>query len=72
MAKQLSINFSKRGANSKKASKILKENREEYQILLKRELKRQTGKKNVCKAAKAASRKHKKMSWRQALKAASK
>lgn len=72
MATQKSFNFTKRGCNSKKAARILKENREEYRNLLKKEIAKQTGKKSVTKAAKAASRKHKKMTWKQALKAASK
>ena len=72
MAKQTSINFTRRGYNSTKAAKILKENREEYGKLLKKEIAKQKGKKNVCKVAKAASNKHKKMTWKQALKAASK
>lgn len=71
-AKQKSINFTRRGCNSKKAARILKENREEYGKLLKKELAKQTGKKSVTRAAKAASKKHKKMTWKQALKAASK
>jgi len=72
MGRQKSINFSRRGCNSTKAARILKENREEYQELLKKEIRKQKGKKSVTKAAKAASRKHKKMSWSQALKKASK
>lgn len=72
MATQTSINFSRRGCNSTKAAKILKENRAEYRDLLKKEIAKQKGKKSVTKAAKAASRKHKKMSWSQALKKASK
>lgn len=71
-AKQKSINFTKRGCNSKRAARILKANREEYGKLLKKEIAKQTGKKSVTKAAKAASKKHKKMTWKQALKAASK
>lgn len=70
MGKQLKLNLSERGKNSKRASKILKENRAEYQQLLKSEIKKQSGKKNVCKAAKAASKQHKKMTWKQALKLA--
>lgn len=72
MAKQLSCNFSKRGVNSKRASQILQDNKDEYQKILKSEIRKQKGKKDVTKAAKAASRKHKKMSWSQALKKASK
>lgn len=72
MATQKSFNFTRRGCNSKKAARILKENREEYGKLLKKEIAKQTGKKSVTKAAKAASKKHKKMTWKQALKAASK
>lgn len=68
---QKEINFTKRGQNSTKAAKILKENKAEYQKLLKSEISKQTGKKDVCKAAKAASKRHKKMSWKQALKKAS-
>jgi len=56
------MNFSSRGENAKKASKILKDNKKEYQRLLKAEIASQKGKKDVCKAAKAASKKHKKMS----------
>jgi len=70
MGRQTSL-FTKRGLNSTKAAKILKENKLEYQRLLKKEIAGQTGKKDVCKAAKAASKRHKKMSWRQALKKAS-
>lgn len=72
MAKQTQINFTRRGCNSTKAAKILKENRAEYQDFLKKEIAKQKGKKNVVKAAKAAAKKHKKMSWAQALKKASK
>ena len=72
MARQTSFNFSKRGCNSTKAARILKENRAEYRDLLKKEIAKQTGKKSVTKAAKAASKKHKKMTWKQALKKASK
>lgn len=68
---QKQINFTKRGANSTKAAKILKENKAEYQKLLKSELSKQTGKKDVCKAAKAASKRHTKMTWRQAMRKAS-
>lgn len=70
--KQKSFNFTKRGVNSKRASQILKDNREEYQSLLKSEIRKQRGKKDVTKAAKAASKKHHKMSWKEALKKASK
>lgn len=69
---QTSLKFSNRGENAKKASRILKDNKKEYQRLLKAEIASQKGKKDVCKAAKAASRKHKKMSWKQAMKKASK
>ena len=72
MSRQTSFNFTKRGVNSKRASRILKENREEYQSLLKSEIRKQKGKKSVTKAAKAASKKHHKMSWKEALKKASK
>lgn len=72
MATQTSMNFTKRGCNSTKAAKILKENREEYGKLLKKEIAKQKGKKSVTKAAKAASKKHHKMTWPQALNAASK
>lgn len=68
---QKKIDFTKRGQNSTKAAKILKENKAEYQKLLKSELSKQTGKKDVCKAAKAASKRHTKMTWRQAMKKAS-
>ncbi len=66
------MKFNSRGANAKKASRILKENKAEYQKLLKAEIAAQKGKKDVCKAAKAASKKHNKMSWKQAMKKASK
>ena len=69
---QTSINFSKRGANSKAASRILDENKKEYQKLLKEEIAKQKGKKSVTKAAKAASKRHKKMTWKQALRQAGK
>lgn len=69
---QTKMNFTSRGANSKKASRILQDNKKEYQRLLKAEIASQKGKKDVCKAAKAASKKHKKMSWKQAMKKASK
>lgn len=69
---QTSLKFSNRGENAKKASRILKDNKKEYQRLLKAEIASQKGKKDVCKAAKAASKKHKKMSWKQAMKKASK
>jgi hypothetical protein len=69
---QTEMKFNNRGENSKKAAKILKDNKNEYQRLLKAEIASQKGKKNVCKAAKAASKKHKKMTWKQALKKASK
>lgn len=68
---QKKINFTKRGQNSTKAARILKENKAEYQKLLKSELSKQTGKKDVCRAAKAASKRHTKMTWRQAMKKAS-
>lgn len=68
---QTSMKFNSRGENAKKASKILKDNKKEYQRLLKAEIASQKGKKDVCKAAKAASKKHKKMSWKQAMKKAS-
>ena len=70
--KQKSFNFTKRGVNSKRASQILKDNRKEYQTILKSEIRKQKGKKDVTKAAKAASRRHKKMTWKEALKKASK
>lgn len=69
---QTSLKFSDRGENAKKASRILKDNKKEYQRLLKAEIAAQKGKKDVCKAAKAASKKHNKMSWKQAMKKASK
>jgi len=69
---QTKMNFSSRGENAKKASKILKDNKKEYQRHLKAEIASQKGKKDVCKAAKAASKKHKKMSGKQAMKKASK
>lgn len=69
---QTTLKFDSRGSNAKKASKILKDNKKEYQRLLKAEIAAQKGKKDVCKAAKAASKKHKKMSWKQAMKQASK
>lgn len=69
---QTSLKFSSRGENARKASRILKDNKKEYQRLLKAEIASQKGKKDVCKAAKAASKKHKKMSWKQAMKKASK
>lgn len=69
---QTSLKFSNRGENAKKASRILKDNKKEYQRILKAEIAAQKGKKDVCKAAKAASKKHKKMSWKQAMKKASK
>ena len=72
MSKQTSFNFTKRGVNSKRASRILQENKDEYQTLLKEEIRKQKGKKDVTKAAKAASRRHKKMTWKEALKKASK
>lgn len=69
---QTSLKFSSRGENARKASRILKDNKKEYQRLLKAEIASQKGKKDVCKAAKVASKKHKKMSWKQAMKKASK
>lgn len=69
---QTELKFNNRGENSKKASKILKDNKNEYQRILKAEIASQKGKKDVCKAAKAASKKHKKMTWKQAMKKASK
>lgn len=69
---QTSLKFSSRGENARKASRILKDNKKEYQRLLKAEIASQKGKKDVCKAAKAASKKHKKMTWKQAMKKASK
>lgn len=72
MGRQTTINFAKRGVNSKRASRILQENKDEYQTLLKQEIRKQKGKKDVTKAAKAASRRHKKMTWKEALKKASK
>ena len=72
MSTQTSINFTKRGCNSTKAARILKENREEYGKLLKKEIAKQKGKKSVTRAAKSAAKKHKKMTWKRALKAASK
>lgn len=61
-----------KGLNSKKASALLKDNKREYQRILKNELRAQKGKKDVCKAAKAASKKYNKMSWGEALRKASK
>lgn len=54
---QTELKFNNRGENSKKASKILKDNKNEYQRILKAEIASQKGKKDVCKAAKAASKK---------------
>lgn len=69
---QTSLKFNSRGDNAKKASKILQDNKKEYQRLLQAEIAAQKGKKDVCKAAKAASKKHKKMSWKQAMRKAAK
>lgn len=57
---------------SKIASDILQDSKKDYQRLLKKEIAQQKGKKNVCKAAKAASQKYKKMTWSEALKKAAK
>ena len=72
MGRQTSFNFTKRGVNSKRASQILQDNKDEYQKILKSEIRKQRGKKDVTKAAKAASKRHHKMSWKEALKKASK
>ncbi|MBR4155559.1 MAG: hypothetical protein IKU01_02490 [Bacteroidales bacterium] len=69
---QTTMKFNSRGDNAKKASRILRDNKKEYQRILKAEIASQKGKKDVCKAAKAAAKKHKKMSWKQAMKQASK
>lgn len=55
---------------STRASKILRESRKEYQSILQKNISKQTGKKNVCKAAKEASKQYDKMSWPEALRIA--
>ncbi len=60
----------KKSNTSTRASKILRESRKEYQSILQKNISKQTGKKNVCKAAKEASKQYDKMSWPEALRIA--
>ncbi len=60
----------KKSNTSTRASKILRESRKEYQSILQKNISKQTGKKNVCKAAKEASKQYDKMSWAEALRIA--